>query len=102
MTKNPDYELFKKEFPEQARVFGELFQAVSCHALDEKTKQLVYLGILTANRYAPAIRVHITKALEAGATAEEIKEAMMLAIPAGGLCDFLSILPEMLDELNKN
>lgn len=63
----------------------------------------MYLSILIANRYGPAIRVHvhIAKALEAGATKEEIKEAMMLAIPAGGLCNFLSILPDMLDELNK-
>ncbi|MED4531244.1 carboxymuconolactone decarboxylase family protein [Metabacillus fastidiosus] len=101
MSKNPDFELFKEEFPEVFNKFGELFQSVSSKALDEKTKQLVYLGILTANRYGPAIRVHIAKALEAGATPEEIKEAMMLAIPAGGLCDFLSVLPDMIEELEK-
>ncbi|WP_141432208.1 carboxymuconolactone decarboxylase family protein [Bacillus sp. 03113] len=101
MAINPDYELFKKEFPEPAKVFGELFQAVSSYALDEKTKQLVYLGILTANRYSPAVPVHIAMALKAGATPEEIKEAMMLAIPAGGLCNFLAVLPKILDELNK-
>lgn len=101
MSKNPYFEQFKEEFPKVAEVFGELFQSVSSKALDEKTKQLVYLGILTANRYGPAVRVHIAKALDAGATSDEIKEAIMLAIPAGGLCNFLSILPDMMAELEK-
>lgn len=101
MSKNPYFELFKEEFPEVAKIFGELFQSVSFEALDEKTKQLVYLGILTANRYGPAVRMHIAKALDAGATPDEIKEAMMLAIPAGGLCNFLSVLPDMMAELKE-
>lgn len=101
MSKNPDFERFKEEFPEPAKIFSNLYQSVSSKALDEKTKQLVYLGVLTANRYGPAIRVHIAKALDAGATPDEIREAMMLAIPAGGLCNFLSVLPEMIAELNK-
>jgi alkylhydroperoxidase/carboxymuconolactone decarboxylase family protein YurZ len=101
LSKNPAFEQFKKEFPEVAKIFGQLYESVSDKALDERTKQLVYLGILTAGRYAPAIRVHIQKALEAGATKDEIKEAIMLAIPAGGLCNFLSVLPDMMDELNR-
>lgn len=101
LSKNLDFELFKEEFPEQFTSFINLYQSVSSRALDEKTKQLVYLGILTANRYAPSLRVHISKALDAGATSDEIKEAMMLVIPAGGLCNFLSVLPDMMAELNK-
>ncbi|MFP7737487.1 carboxymuconolactone decarboxylase family protein [Priestia aryabhattai] len=100
MSKNPAFEEFKEDFPETAKIFGELYNSVSGKALDEKTKQLVYLGILTSTRYGPAIKVHIQKALEAGATKEEIKEAMMLAIPASGLCNFLAVLPDMKDELN--
>lgn len=99
MTKNPAFEQFKEQFPEVAKLFGQLYDSVSHNALDEKTKQLVYLGILTATRYSPAIRVHIQKALEAGATKEEIKEALMLVIPAGGLCHFLAVLPDAMDEL---
>lgn len=100
-TKNQAFEQFKEQFPDVANVFSQLYETVSHEALDEKTKQLVYLGILTAVRYAPAIRVHIHKALEAGATKEEIKEAIMLAIPAGGLCNFLAVLPDMMNELNR-
>lgn len=101
LSRNLAFDQFKEEFPETASIFGQLYQSVSSKALDEKTRQLVYLGILTAVRYEPAVRVHISKALKAGATPEEIKEAIMLAIPASGLCNFLSILPNMMDELNK-
>lgn len=101
MSQNPAYEQFIKEFPDTARVFGELYQSVSPTALDEKTKQLVYLGILTVLRYGPAIRAHIPMALKAGATKNEIIEAVMMSIPASGLCNFLSVLPEVLDELNQ-
>lgn len=101
MTKNPAFEQFKEEFPDVFTTFSDFYKTVSSKALDEKTKQLVYLGILAATRYAPAVRVHIKKALEAGATKDEIKEAIMLAIPAGGLCNFLSVLPDMMAELNK-
>ncbi|MEZ2716280.1 carboxymuconolactone decarboxylase family protein [Niallia circulans] len=100
MTKNPVFEQFKEEFPDVFSTFNDLYKTVSSKALDEKTKQLVYLGILTVTRYTPAVRVHIKKALEAGATESEIKEAIMLAIPAGGLCNFLFVLPDMMDELN--
>ncbi|SMO32491.1 carboxymuconolactone decarboxylase family protein [Melghirimyces algeriensis] len=100
MTKNPAFEEFKQAFPETSTIFAQLYQSVSSKALDEKTKQLVYLAVLTANRYTPAVRVHIREALEAGATPEEIKESIMLTIPAGGLCPFLSVLPDMLEELD--
>ncbi|WP_180955009.1 carboxymuconolactone decarboxylase family protein [Bacillus sp. V3-13] len=100
MSKNPAFEQFKEEFPDVYTVFNDLYKTVSSKALDEKTKQLVYLGILTATRYSPAVGVHIRKALAAGATEDEIKEAMMLAIPASGLCNYLSVLPDLVDELN--
>jgi alkylhydroperoxidase/carboxymuconolactone decarboxylase family protein YurZ len=98
LTINPEFELFKNEFPEVYASFHQLYRSITSKALDEKTKQLVYLGILTASRYVPAIRVHIQLALKSGATKDEIKEAMMLAIPAGGLCNFLSVL-DTLEEL---
>jgi len=99
MSNNPSYDLFKNQFKEVSLAYNELYQSTSKDALDEKTRQLVYLGILTTCGYAPALKVHIKKALEAGATKEQIKEACLLTIPANGLCDFLEILPTLLDEL---
>jgi alkylhydroperoxidase/carboxymuconolactone decarboxylase family protein YurZ len=100
MTINPAFERFKEEFPEVGKVFGQLYQTVSSKALDEKTKQLVYLGVLATARYSPAIKVHIRRAIDAGANKDEILESLMLSIPASGICHFLDILPEVLDELN--
>jgi alkylhydroperoxidase/carboxymuconolactone decarboxylase family protein YurZ len=99
MIQNPAYEQFKEELPEVHAAFNDLFQSISSTTLDEKTKQLVYLGILTMTNYSPALRVHVRKALEAGATESEIKSAVMLTIPAGGLCHFLEVFPEMMAEL---
>ena len=99
MTKNPAFELFKDNFPEVHASFNQLFQSVSTSALDEKTKPLVYLGVLTTTGYAPAIRVHIQDALRAGATKEEIQESILLSIPATGTCNFLKVLPEVVEEL---
>lgn len=56
MTKNPAFEQFKEEFPDVFTTFSDLYKTVSSKALDEKTKQLVYLGILAATRYAPAVQ----------------------------------------------
>ncbi|MDQ0193557.1 carboxymuconolactone decarboxylase family protein [Paenibacillus wynnii] len=100
MSQNPAFETFKHNFPKAYIAFNEMYQSVSSTALDEKTKQLVYLGVLTALRYSPAIRVHISKEIHVGATENEVLEAMMMSIPAGGLCNFLSVLPDVLDELN--
>jgi alkylhydroperoxidase/carboxymuconolactone decarboxylase family protein YurZ len=99
MITNPIFEQFKTDYPEVGSIFTDLFNSVAGKSLDEKTKQLVYLGILTALRYGPAIKVHIQKALDAGATKSEIEEAMMLVIPAGGVCSFLSILSDIKDTL---
>lgn len=99
MSINPSFELFKKEFPEVFSSYGELYRSTSEKDLDEKTKQLVYIGILTACGYGPALKVHIEKALKAGATKSEIKAASLLAIPAAGACNFLTILPDLLNEL---
>ena|GEM_PF-2078342 len=102
MSENPVFETFKEQFPDVYKAFDHLFKSTSSQALDEKTKQLIYLGILTATRYAPAIKPHVQKALAAGATETELKEAMLLAIPASGICGFLTALPEMIGEIELN
>jgi alkylhydroperoxidase/carboxymuconolactone decarboxylase family protein YurZ len=53
--------------------------------LDPKTRELVFIGIQTALRLPRAIKVHIPRAQEAGATDEEILWAITLALPNAGL-----------------
>lgn len=101
MRKNAAFERFKEEFPLVGESFSNLYQAVSNKGLDPKTKELIYLGVLTTVRYSPAILVHMNRALDLGATKDEVVEAMMMSIPASGLCNFLDILPEVLNELDQ-
>jgi alkylhydroperoxidase/carboxymuconolactone decarboxylase family protein YurZ len=54
-------------------------------ALDPKTRELVFLGIQTAMGLPRAIKVHVPRALEAGATDQEILWAITLALPNAGL-----------------
>ena len=52
-------------------------------ALDVKTKELMSVGIGTFTRCEFCIVYHVFKALEAGATPEEIMEAAMVTVAFG-------------------
>ena len=53
-------------------------------AVDVKTKELISVGISAYNRCEYCIVYHVYKALEAGASREEIMEAAMVAVAFGG------------------
>ncbi|MEF8848414.1 MAG: carboxymuconolactone decarboxylase family protein [Candidatus Thermoplasmatota archaeon] len=52
--------------------------------LDTKTKELITLGTAITARCKYCIAIHVKKALDAGATKEEILEAASVAILMGG------------------
>lgn len=58
--------------------------AVAAGALDTKTKELIALAISVAVRCDDCIAHHTYDALEAGATKEEIADALGVAILMGG------------------
>lgn len=53
-------------------------------AIDLKTKELISVAIGCYNRCEYCIVYHSYKALEAGATPEEIREAAMVSVAFGG------------------
>ena len=63
---------------------GLLGAAYKPGAVDTKTKELISVGISAYNRCEYCIVFHVFKALEAGATREEIMEAAMVAVAFGG------------------
>lgn len=100
--KNPVFERWKEENPEAAEAFVKFYKLAAGaeqKALDPKTRQLIYIAVLTASRYAPAVKAHIDQALSAGATKEEVKAAIMAAIPAIGLANVLPVYGEVADLL---
>ncbi|MEA1960733.1 MAG: carboxymuconolactone decarboxylase family protein [Bacillota bacterium] len=70
-------------------------------ALDTKTKELISVAIAAYNRCEYCIVFHVFKALEAGATRDEIMEAALVAVAFGGgpaMAYTVSLLKDSLDE----
>ena len=71
--------------PEHVGAFmGLLGAAYEPKALDLKQKELISVAIGCYNRCEYCIVYHVYKALEAGATREEIIEAAMVSVAFGG------------------
>ncbi|SHE78225.1 alkylhydroperoxidase AhpD family core domain-containing protein [Desulfofundulus australicus DSM 11792] len=74
-----------RELPRVMKGFRDLHEAtISDGALSAKQKELIAVGIGVAIRCHYCIAVHVAKALELGATREEIVEAISVAILMGG------------------
>lgn len=70
---------------EQVNAFMNLLGAsYKPGAVDTKTKELMSVAIAAYNRCEYCIVFHVYKALEAGATTDEIMEAAMVAVAFGG------------------
>jgi hypothetical protein len=73
-----------KKYPQVAEAYNQ--PGAACHSagpLDEKTRTLVKIGLSVGARMEGAVHPHVRKALDAGLTPEEIRHAVMLAMPAG-------------------
>ncbi|MCC5909255.1 MAG: carboxymuconolactone decarboxylase family protein [Clostridiaceae bacterium] len=74
-------------------------------AVDVKTKELISVGIAAYSRCEYCIVYHVYKALEAGATREEIMEASMVAVAFGGgpsMAYSVTLLKDSIDEFEKD
>jgi AhpD family alkylhydroperoxidase len=75
----------RKDAPEVMAGFGKLHEAaLKPGALDLKQKELIALGIGIASRCDGCIAMHVQASLAAGATHEEIVEAIGVAVMMGG------------------
>ena len=89
--------------PDTVKAFTDLLnRAYKPGAIDLKTKELISIAVLAYNRCDDCIVYHVYKALEAGATKEEIIEATMIAVVLGGGPSMLysgQIIMEAVEEL---
>ena len=79
------YKNFTEQFPEVFNDYKKL--GTSCRdagPLDEKIQNLVKLGIAIGENSRGGVMSHTRKALETGATAEEITHAVLLATTTTG------------------
>ena len=75
-----------KKHPKLTKAFmHELIPATSSDgALDVKTKEMIALGMAITTQCEPCIGMHLSKALKAGVTAEEVAEVCGVAVLMGG------------------
>ncbi|PKK38683.1 hypothetical protein ABB02_01989 [Clostridiaceae bacterium JG1575] len=76
---------YAKAAPELCNGFSHLHEAACAPgALDLKTKELIAIGISVSVHCVFCFQSHITSALKAGASKEEITEAIGVGILMGG------------------
>ncbi len=85
VQKNP-FMVFKAEAPQVAEAFDGLIQAVSSSGgMDTKTRQLIYVGIKASQGDALAVAAHVPMAKAAGASREEVRDAVLISLTVSGV-----------------
>lgn len=103
MTKLPkSFTKFMERYPEVGDAYRRLGDAVGAAGpLDEKTRALIKLGISIGARQEGAVHSQTRKALEAGATPEEIRHAAIQATTTVGFPNMMAGLSWVEDVLKK-
>ncbi|QQS38052.1 MAG: carboxymuconolactone decarboxylase family protein [Ignavibacteriales bacterium] len=87
------FQKFSEEFPEIFKAYEELGNSVhSCGPLDKKTRTLIKLAVSAGARLEGAVHSQTKKAIEAGASKEEIRQTILLALPTVGLPQTMAAL----------
>jgi 4-carboxymuconolactone decarboxylase len=75
------YQRFIHNYPDLAKAYEDL--ALACHQagpLPEEVRRLIKLGIAIGEQSEGAIKSHARRALEGGATVEEVRHTILLAL----------------------
>lgn len=95
-------ELFHKESPVVAKAFDGLIEALKAtQGLDGKTKQLIHISLQASLGNQIAIFYHVPMAKEAGASREEVMDAILITLTIVGLKGVASCLPVALEIFDK-
>ena len=90
------------EAPNVAQGFFDLAKSVKQYSpLDEKTNELIIIGIFVAHRGLRGLNTHIERAMEEGATKEEVIAAILLALPIIGITDANLAMDQAMETINR-
>jgi len=96
------YKVFSEHFPEVMKDYKKL--GTTCREsgpLDEKTQDLVKLGIAIGSNSRGAVMSHTRKALNAGAAKEELYHTVLLALTTVGFPKMMAAMAWVQEVLNK-
>lgn len=97
------YIKFLKSYPEVAESYTDLSNAVKkVGPLSSKTRALIKLGISVGLKHEGAVHSHTRKSLEAGATPEEIRQAVILSLTTIGFPSMMAALSWVNDVLEQS
>jgi AhpD family alkylhydroperoxidase len=87
------YERFRTRHARLWSAFDRLGAAAAEEGpLDARTRELVRLGMATASRAESAVQSHVHRALDAGASRDEVEHAIFLAITTVGFPSMMAAL----------
>lgn len=94
MAEKTMMEILQAESPASAEAIRGFFAALMAGpALDATTKELVYLVAAAAAGHVRGVPTHAARAKAAGATRQQVLEALLLTVPAAGLGPISQCLP---------
>ncbi len=97
------YEKFIQQYPDVFQAYKDLGVAArQAGPLDEKSQDLIKLGIALGANSRGAVMSHTRKALAAGATREEIVHAILLGLTTTGFPNMIAALSWVEEVLNDN
>ena len=93
------YRHFLKDYPQVAKAYEALGESLNAAGpLDARTRHLVRLGIATALQAEGAVKSHARQAQAAGATPEEIRHAVLLAMTTASFPRMIAALEWLREE----
>jgi 4-carboxymuconolactone decarboxylase len=95
------YKAFIRRFPDLARAWEAMREQETKGGLDEKTRRLVKLGIALGGMKEGAVHSGVRKAVEAGASREEIEQVVALAASTLGLPSTVAVYSWVLEQIQK-
>jgi AhpD family alkylhydroperoxidase len=104
MSKLPKrFTQFLEKYPDVGKAYVAFGQATAnAGPLDSLTRELVKLGVAVGARQEGGVHSHARKALEAGATAEQIRHAVILSATTIGFPNMMAALSWVDDVLDKS
>ncbi|MFN3706554.1 MAG: carboxymuconolactone decarboxylase family protein [Thermoflexales bacterium] len=87
------YQRFKKAYPKLWRAYDRLgVAAAESGPLDERTRELIKLGMAAALRGESAVKSHTHRALAAGASRDEVIHTILLGVTTLGFPTMMTAL----------
>lgn len=92
---------FRAVYPQVAAAYEQLGQCTQeWGPLDKKTRELIKLGVAVGDKHEGAVHSHTRRALDAGATPDEIRHSVLLSLTTIGFPNMIASMTWVEDVLD--